>query len=106
MGGEVREANWAVGGQGAVGSGQGVAASWPPGDQEQEPPWSKSAPFKGKKYFLRFIDNGLILSNPGKYKICDVKGSLLPSKAVICFYRRCLMLHFVAELCDFSRIMS
>ena len=48
----------------------------------------------------------LILSNPGKYKICDVKGSLLPSKAVICFYRRCLMLHFVAELCDFSRIMS
>ena len=49
MGGEVREANWAVGGQGAVGSGQGVAASWPPGDQEQEPTWSKSAPFKGKK---------------------------------------------------------
>ena len=56
MGGEVREANWAVGGQGAVGSGQGVAASWPPGDQEQEPPWSKSAPFKGKNNLYASFD--------------------------------------------------
>ena len=51
------------------------------------------------------IDNGLILNSPRNYKIWDVKGSLLPPKAVICFYRGCLILNFVAELCDSSRFM-
>ena len=74
------------------GGGPGGSGQWP-GGGSQLASWRprartslvKICSIKGKKWFLRFIDNGLILSNPGKYKICNVEGSLLQPKAVICW---------------------